>query len=307
MKLSFGWIGIGIGVAIAGASVGMVKLRNEKPVAVVNGEKITRASFIAAMEKDQGAGILRRLIQEKLVLQEARKKGLLPTHAQVQAEIAQMKETEPDLDRQLRLRGKSMDELSTDVRGRLAMANLIAADVKLPDADVKKIWASHQKQFNRPEGRKIAMVVTKTADLGEKARSQLKAGVQADLAAQNAGMALPAGRSQLSVFRGQLPASVEKSVFSLKAGDVSEVLPMGKAFAVVKILEVIPAHQKSYDEVKDRLLLAAKLGKGKNQIELLQGLQKQAKIDVQSPRYKGIIENSFLAEDPREAQVARSK
>ena len=70
------------------------------------------------------------MIQEKLVLQEARKKGLLPTQAQVQAEIAQMKETEPDLDRQLKLRGKSMEELSTDVRGRLAMANLIAADVK---------------------------------------------------------------------------------------------------------------------------------------------------------------------------------
>src|SRR4051812_20539731 len=149
MKLSFGWIGIGIGVAIAGASVGMVKLRNEKPIAVINGEKITRASFIAAMEKDQGAGVLRRLIQEKLVLQEAKKKGLLPTQAQVQAEIAQMRETEPDLDRQLKLRGKSMEELSMDVRGRLAMANLIAADVKLPDAEVKKLWAANQKKFNR--------------------------------------------------------------------------------------------------------------------------------------------------------------
>jgi len=307
MKLSFGWIGIGIGVAIAGASVGMVKLRNEKPIVVINGEKITRASFIAAMEKEQGAGVLRQLIQEKLVLQEARKKGLLPTQAQVQAEIAQMKETEPDLERQLKLRGKSMEELSTDVRGRLAMANLIAAEVKLPDAELKKLWAANQKRFNRPEGRKIAMVMTKTADLGEKARGQLKAGVEAELAAQNAGMALPGGRSQLSIFRGQLPASVEKPVFNLKAGDVSEVLPMGKAFAVVKLLEVIPAQQKSYDEVKDRLLLAAKLGKGKNQIELLQQLQKQAKIDVPSPRYKGIIENSFLAEDPRQAQVARAK
>src|SRR5689334_13517906 len=167
MKLSFGWIGIGIGVAIAGASVGAMKLRSEKPIAVVNGEKITRSNFIAAMEKEQGAGVLRRLIQEKLVLQTAKKKGLLPTTAQVQAEIGQMRETEPDLDRQLKLHGKTMEDLQSDIRGRLAMANLIAAEVTVPDADLKKLWAAHQQQLNRPEGRKISMVMTRTADIGQ--------------------------------------------------------------------------------------------------------------------------------------------
>jgi foldase protein PrsA len=304
MKPWFGWVGIGLGVALAGGAVGVVKLRNEKPVVVINGEKITRASFLAQLEKEQGADVLRRMIQEKLVMQEAKKKNIWPTSEQVQKEIAQMRETEPDLDRQLRLRGKTAEDLTDDIRGRLAMANLIAAQVKLPESEVKKLWAEHQQRFNRPEGRIIAMVVTQSATIGSKARTLLVAGTPADLAAQNGGMALPGGRSQITVFRGQLPPSIEKQVFDLKPGTVSDVLPMGKVFAVAKVLKAMPATKKSFEEVKDRLLLAAKIQRGKKQAELMQQLQKQAKIDVHTPRYTGIIDNTFTA-DPRVAQARK--
>src|SRR5438552_608718 len=107
MKASFGWIGIGIGLVIAGGSVGIVKLRNERPIVVINGEKITRAHFLAELEALQGAAVLRRMVQEKLVMQQAQKKGLMPTPAQVQAEIATMRERDPDIERQLRLSGKT--------------------------------------------------------------------------------------------------------------------------------------------------------------------------------------------------------
>ena len=68
-----------------------------------------------------------------------------------------------DVDRQLRLSGKTPEDLENDIRGRLAAANLIAADVKLPDSEIKKLWASHQKQFNRPEARKVAMILAKSS------------------------------------------------------------------------------------------------------------------------------------------------
>ncbi len=305
MKSSFGWIGIGLGLAIAGTAIGAVKLRNERPVVVVNGEKISRSRFQTELEKEQGAGVLRRLIQEKLVLQAAQKKGVLPTPAQVQTELTQMRETEPDLDRQLRLRGKNIEELQGDLRGRLAMANLIAADVKMPDAEVKKLWSAYQKKINRPEGRKIAMVVTKSVDVGAKARGLMTAGTPAEFAAQNAGMALPGGRSQLSVYRGQLPPTLEKAVFDLKPGTVSSVLPMGQAFVVVKALEIIPAQKKSFDEAKDRLMLAAKVSKGKDQMELLQELQKSAKINFESHRYDNILDKALSTPETGNKRVAQ--
>jgi parvulin-like peptidyl-prolyl isomerase len=307
MKLSFGWVGIVLGLIVAGGSVVAVKLRNERPVVIVNGEKISRAKFVAELEKEQGADVLRRLIQERLVLQAAKRKGVLPTPAQVKAELARLREADPDMDRQLRLRGKSMEELEDDLNGRLAMAHLIAADVKVPDAEVKKLWTEYQQKFNRPEGRRVSMVVAKTSDIGEKARGLILAGTPAEFVVQSGGMALPARRSQINVYHGQLPAPIEARVFRMKKGEVSGVLPMGKVFAVVKVLDVLPAQKKSFDEVKDRLILAAKVSKGKNQAELLQDLQKTAKIDFQSHRYVTIMDQPSGPSGAPSDRMARAK
>jgi hypothetical protein len=77
------------------------------------------------------------------------------------------------------------------------------------------------------------------------------------------------------------------------------VLPLGQAFAVVKILESLPARQRKFEEVKEKLLVAAKLRKGKSQPELLQALQKSAKIEFKSDRYKGLADTALAANDPR--------
>jgi parvulin-like peptidyl-prolyl isomerase len=307
MKASFGWIGIAVGLGIAGASVGVVKLRNERPIVVINGEKISRGRFQAELEASQGASVLRRMIQEKLIMQQAAKKGLLPTPAQVQTEIANLREAQPDFDRQLRLGGKTPEDLENDIRRRLAEANLIAADVKLSDSEIKQVWAAHQKEFNRPEARKVAMVLAKSADLGEKARASMVAGAGAEFVAQTPGLALPAGQSQLMLYRGQLPPALEKQVFAMKTGEISSVLPVGKAFVVIKVLNQVPAHQKSFDEVKDRLVLAVKMRKGKSEPELMQALQKEAKIDFMSDRYKGLADTALSAPLSRSTRLARAR
>jgi len=307
MRNWFGWVGLGLGLVIAIGAVAAVKLRGDRAVVVINGEKISRGIFVAELERQHGATVLRRMIHERLILQEAKKKNLMPTPAQVDKEIAEMREMEPDMDRQLRLNGKTIEDLKEDIRGRIATANLIAAEVKLPEEEAKKLFTENEKRFRRPEGRKVAMIVTKTREIGEKARRLLSDGVPSEFASQNAGMALPGGRSQLILYRNQLPPSVEKQVFAMRTGEISPVLPLGKAFAVVKLIEALPAQRKTFDEVKEKLVVAAKLQKGKSQPELLQALQKAARIEFKSDRYKGLEETALAAADPRVGkQVAQT-
>jgi parvulin-like peptidyl-prolyl isomerase len=307
MKSWFGWAGLGLGLVIAIGAAVTVKLRAERAVVIVNGEKIARGQFIAEMERQHGATVLRRMIQERLILQAAQKKGLVPTSAQIEKEIADMRELEPDMDRQLRINGKTMADLQEDLRGRMSAANLIAAEVKLPDEEVKKLYKENLKRFSRPEGRKIAMVLAKSKDIGEKARRLVSDGIPTEFASQNAGMALPGGRSQLVIYRGQLPPDFEKQIFAMKTGEISSVLSLGTAFAVVKVLETVPARQRSFEEVKEKLVVAAKLRKGKSQPELLQALQKSAKLEIKSDRYKGLEDTALPAADPRAGkQVAQT-
>src|SRR5262249_33965241 len=155
----------------------------------------------------------RRMIQEKLILQQAAKKGMLPTPAQIQAEVTDLRQSDPDLDRQLRLSGKTEADLEHDIQGRLAADPPVAAHRKPSDQELKQLWASHQKQFDRPEARKISMILAKTNEIADRARRSMEAGADAEFAAQNAGMALPGGRSQIIAYRGQLPPRLEKQVF----------------------------------------------------------------------------------------------
>ena len=70
------------------------------------------------------------------------------------------------------------------------------------------------------------MILTKTSAIGDKARRSMAAGAGAEFAAQNAGMALPGGRSQMIVYHGQLPPRLEKQIFAMKTGEVSPVGPV---------------------------------------------------------------------------------
>lgn len=307
MKASFGWIGIALGLVIAGASVGVVKLRNTRPIVIVNGEKISRGQFMAELEMREGAGVLRHMLQEKLVMQAARKKGLLPTSAQIQAEINNLRDVDPDYQRQLRLSGKTQEDLENDIQQRLATANLIAADVKLSDAELKQVWAAHQQELNRPEARKVEMVLARSSDIAEKARASIVAGADAEFVGQSPGTALPGGQSQIMIYRGQLPPALEKQVFALKTGEVSPVMALGKGYAVIKVLALVPAQHKSFDEAKDRLALALKVRKGKSEPELIQSLQKEAKIDFTSDRYKGLADTALAAPLPRSTRMARAR
>jgi parvulin-like peptidyl-prolyl isomerase len=307
MKISFGWVGIGLGIAIAGAGLAAVRLRADRPIVVINGETISRGVFLAKLENEYGAPVLRKLMRERLVYQEAKKRNMLPSDAEVKAEIDKMREVEPDLERQLRLGGKTMNDLMVDVRGRMALANLITAKVKVPEADVKKFWNANQKQFNRPESRKIEMILAKDAPTAEKARRMMADGIPSEFAAQNPGMGLPGGRSQIVLSRGQLPPQFEKQIFNLKKGVVSPVLRMGKAHVVVKVLEELPAKKKSYEDVAKELAMGFKLRKGLSEAEFLQELQKTAKIDFKSDRYRGLADTALFAGDPRAARRAQAR
>lgn len=307
MKSWFGWVGLGLGLVVAIGAAGAVKLRSERAVVVINGEKIARGLFIAELERQHGATTLRRMIHERLVLQAAKQKGLIPTPAQIEKEIAEMREMEPDLDRQLRINGKTKEDLQEDVLGRMATANLIAAEVKLPEGEAKKLYTQNQRRFKHPEGRKLSMIIAKNREAADKARRLLADGIPAEFASQNTGMALPGGRSQMIVYRGQFPGPIEKQVFGMRPGEITSVLALGNAFTVIKVLETVPAKQRPFEEVKEKLTIAAKLRKGKTQPEMIQHLQKTAKIEFKSDRYKGLADAALASPDPRAGkQVAQT-
>jgi len=63
--------------------------------------------------------------------------------------------------------------------------------------------------------------------------------------------------------RGNIEESLERALFSLKAGDLSDLLKGGQGFYILKAEEVTEEKQKTLEEVKDQILQSLKKEKAK--------------------------------------------
>lgn len=154
-------------------------------MAKVNGEKITRADVekyyqnSIAGSPQQPAGeqatslrlnILKTLVEEEILMQRARKLGLLATDEEVEAKFAEFKApfTQEEFQKRLKERNISADDFKRDIRRGLTTEKLINKEINskisITDADITNYYNEHKAEFNfiEPQYHLAQIVVTTT-------------------------------------------------------------------------------------------------------------------------------------------------
>ena len=154
-------------------------------MAKVNGEKITRSDVekyyqnSVAGSPQQPAGeqatslrlnILKTLIEEEILMQRARKLGLLATDEEVEAKFAEFKApfTQEEFQKRLKERNISADDFKRDIRRGLTTDKLINKEINskisITDADITSYYNEHKAEFNfiEPQYHLAQIVVTTT-------------------------------------------------------------------------------------------------------------------------------------------------
>src|SRR5688500_15192454 len=162
------------------ASVKPVPLVFPPVVARVNGEEILRADLERSIrgvetqvnqrvpgDKRDGVvrGVLERLINYRLLLQEARARGIEVPAADIDAQLralAQQFRTEEALRNALVTRGVTVDMLRDDARRDLRVAKLVSQeagkDVAVPVEDVRKFYEANLERFRQPESARASHI-----------------------------------------------------------------------------------------------------------------------------------------------------
>jgi peptidyl-prolyl cis-trans isomerase SurA len=153
------------GVFVAGCK------RNDGPdvVATVNGHPIQRSEVEKSYRdnlgnnkeqptKEQGEAtrlsILRLLIDDEILQQEAKKMNLVASDEEVDAKLAEMKApyTQEEFDRRLQAATMSLDDLRQQIRRSLTSDKLINKEVtsriNITDADISSFYNANKAQFN---------------------------------------------------------------------------------------------------------------------------------------------------------------
>ena len=201
---------------------------------------------------------LELLVNKKIIEVEARRRGVTISEAEVKKgledDLRGLKISQADFEKLMLPRvGKSMYEWTEDViKPRLILTKMCKDRVKVTDDDLNKLF---QNQYG--EKRQARVICWSKKDL-RAAQSQWAearksdedfirvAKTQADPAlAAAGGLTAPLGRNS-----GAADLKVEKILFSLKVGEISQLIEVPAGVMCVKLVAIIPADPKMKPEGK---------------------------------------------------------
>ncbi|HSK10381.1 MAG TPA: peptidylprolyl isomerase [Vicinamibacterales bacterium] len=256
-------------------------------VARVNGHTVSRADFQQALQnlEAQAGGpvpaerrdglyreVLDQLVAFRLLVQESRARNVTVPDAEVNARVAEIRKQFPDdqaFNAALAQRQTTGERLATDIREQLAAMKLVETavtpTVSVSDAELNAFYKENPERFQQPEAVRTAHILIRIPEKAD-AAARKSARAQADrvraaafkgedfaaLAKQNSqdqGSAVNGGDLGF-IARGQTVPAFEEAAFTLKPGQVSQVVETTFGYHVIKVGEHRTARTVPLDEVK---------------------------------------------------------
>jgi peptidyl-prolyl cis-trans isomerase C len=287
-------------------------------VARVNGTAISRDEVLqrAQAMRDQMArmgappppaseefyhAMVDQLVGSKLLLAEAKQRGLLPAPAEVQAGLDRLKAQNPEeLARQMAAQGITEKALLADMTQSLAIQKLIEAEVKpavkVSDEDARRFYQQNPDRMKRPPQvhvRHVLVGVPKNAapaqrqEARQKAEgllARIKGGADfAAIAAESSDDNGSRGEGGLLPWfsRGEMVPPFEQAAFALKKGETSGVVESPFGFHVLRLEDQRAAGTVSFEEARPQIDQFLSRQQARELLDAkVAALRKAAKVEV---------------------------
>ncbi len=201
------------------------------------------------------AQVLRSLIDEKLELQEAKKKNVTATDAEVKAAFEQLEKQNNmhpgQLTEFLKSRGIDKSSLVNQVTASLVWAKLVrrqaSQTIEISDEEIDEAMKNAKAHANEPQSRvgEIFLAVDNPSQeedvrhLAERLSEQMRHGARFSAVAQQFSQSATAavGGDIGWVRPDQLPAEIGKAVAQMRPGQLSEPIKTGGGYYLVLVLD----------------------------------------------------------------------
>ncbi len=275
-----------------------------KPVATINGEEITPDEFAHISEIAAGRQALPQIINDKLVLQFARKKGLMPDQVTIDSKFEKAKRS-PDFFKQLRMANQTEADYKLALLIQLCNQAIIYQGVKASPQEAQEYYRKNvdpsnaQARFFHPENVVVAVVVTKEESEIRKADAELKKGTNfqtvvakysKDVSRTRGGVLQPIKKGSIKTAAYQ---SLDKVLFDMQPGSQCEPRLVAGFWWIIRCLQHNPEKTDTFDSVQEDCNTAVLLMKGvqKNGEALKKEEEefvKKSNIDILNPQYQDL-------------------
>lgn len=266
------------------AAVPAYSVTVDRVLATVDGEIITFADYqqfantITEIEKKDGIDerLLKGLIEEKIILQEAKRKGVEVSETEVDRRIEEFKAenglSQEDFVNLLREDGMNIQKYKDFVKNDLSSLKLIHENIDskvfVTDKEIEDLYYVRRKDYlvcsEKLEVKAIFIRLKEDATPTEitdlklramKISEQLKEGVNFDLLVEEySDEPLKSHEGILGCFvKGALIPPLDNKVFSMKDGETSEPVWVSEGVYILKIKNREPESYKTIEEVREEL------------------------------------------------------
>ncbi|MDD2338017.1 MAG: peptidylprolyl isomerase [Geobacteraceae bacterium] len=288
-------------------------------VAKVNGTPITREELeratkfmlaqsqnkkeLTAEEKKKAdSDVLDQLISAELLYQAGKKLPIADINNLVETQMKQGKTKFPSTEayeKALKASGLSEKDLEEFARKEIYINNLIEKDIaskiSISDDQAKKFYDNNSDKFKQPETvhashiligvdpKSTAEEKSKAKEKAEALLKRAKAGEDfAALAKTNSTCpSAPQGGDLGSFSKGQMVPTFEAAAFSLKPGEISDVVETQFGYHIIKVIDKKPAGTVPFSDVKTEIVNYLKIQKIQQSIsELVEKLRKVANVEI---------------------------
>ncbi len=208
--------------------------------------------------------ILDTMIDEQVLIQEAKKRGVKLNEKEVDKQYKEMLTyLQKDVFKGDKAKYKAgltkaglteadLKDILVKMMTQRALFENVTKDVKTDNAEVKKIYDENKERFIQPERVRLLEIKVNSLAEAKKAAEALQEGKDfAEVAKQ---FKVKDGGDRGYVTRkGGLVQEVEDVAFSLKVGDISPIVKSHYAFHILKVTDHQAEKQFTFEEVKDDL------------------------------------------------------
>ena len=248
----------------------------DKMVAVVNNEIITQKdlndflNFIRMQYSHELSGkaleekvssakqdLLQRLIEDRIMLQQAKIEKIIIEPARVKAKINEIKKRytlESDFENDLAKQGLVQADLENKIREQMLTYNIIEQKVRnkimvRPD-EITEFYNQNKRKFIKPEERLITVIVLQDESSAKSLSYFLRLGDKLENLASRYTFTV----DKLSASLGQdLRSEIEEAVFKLGINEVSEPVKIDKQYYIFKLENIIGSQQLSLTQSQDKI------------------------------------------------------
>ncbi|MDP3143333.1 MAG: SurA N-terminal domain-containing protein [Candidatus Omnitrophota bacterium] len=232
-----------------------------------------------------------RLIEDRLLVQEAKNKKIVIEPQLVDRRIEEMKTqfaTSEDFEKTILSEGLNLNDLKRKINEQLLMRQIVEQEVKekifVSPTEITAFYEGHKNEimeFEKADADSIFIPFGDSEGNAQKkadeALSEIKKGISFSEVARKYSYSPSIGM----IGRGQLKKEIEDVIFKLKKGEYSSIVKTEQGFYIFKLKDILPPKQLSMNEAQgqiQRIVFAEKFERKFS--EWLDSLKSNAYVNV---------------------------